>query len=80
LWAQHYRAARAFAVNPARLTARPLWGFGDLPDLTDQDLKEIGVSLGYRRQLLREIAKLGKTASLVSAYAIGEKAACDSGE
>jgi hypothetical protein len=24
-----------------------------LPDLTDQDLKEIGVSLGHRRQLLR---------------------------
>jgi SAM domain (Sterile alpha motif) len=25
-----------------------------LPDLTDQDLKEIGVSLGHRRQLLRD--------------------------
>src|SRR5262249_41297972 len=32
-----------------------------LPDLTDQDLKEIGVSLGHRRQLLREIANIGKT-------------------
>jgi hypothetical protein len=27
--------------------------FSVLPDLTDQDLKEIGVSLGHRRQLLR---------------------------
>jgi class 3 adenylate cyclase len=29
-----------------------------LPDLTDQDLKDVGVSLGHRRQLLRAIAKL----------------------
>jgi class 3 adenylate cyclase/predicted ATPase len=36
--------------------------FSILSDLTDQDLKEIGVSLGHRRQLLREIADLGKTA------------------
>jgi hypothetical protein len=35
--------------------------FSILPDLTEQDLKEIGVSLGHRRQLLREIAYLGKT-------------------
>jgi class 3 adenylate cyclase/predicted ATPase len=41
--------------------------FSILPDLTDQDLKEIGVSLGHRRQLLREIANLGKTASSTSA-------------
>ena len=34
-----------------------------LSDLTDQDLKEIGVSLGHRRQLLREIANLGKTSA-----------------
>src|SRR6516164_4891173 len=33
-----------------------------MPDLTDQDLREIGVSLGHRRQLLREIANLSKTA------------------
>jgi len=32
--------------------------FSVLPDLTDQDLKEVGVSLGHRRQLLRAIAKL----------------------
>src|SRR6185503_11886491 len=36
-------------------------GFSILPDLTDQDLKDIGVSLGHRRQLLREIANLDKT-------------------
>jgi hypothetical protein len=27
------------------------YGFSVLPDLTDQDLKDIGVSLGHRRQL-----------------------------
>jgi len=32
--------------------------FSVLPDLTDQDLKEIGVSLGHRRQLLRAISEL----------------------
>jgi len=33
--------------------------FPILPDLTDQDLKELGVSsLGHRRQLLRAIAEL----------------------
>jgi class 3 adenylate cyclase len=36
--------------------------FSILPDLTDQDLKELGVaSLGHRRQLLRETASLSKT-------------------
>jgi len=37
--------------------------FSVLPDLTDQDLKDIGVSLGHRRQLRREIANLDKTAA-----------------
>jgi hypothetical protein len=33
--------------------------FAILPDLTDQDLREIGVaSLGHRRQLLRAITEL----------------------
>ena len=32
--------------------------FSVLTDLTDQDLKEIGVSLGHLRQLLRAIAEL----------------------
>jgi SAM domain (Sterile alpha motif) len=46
-----------------RLPSRPrIAAFAVLPDLTDQDLKEIGASLGHRRQLLREIANLGKTA------------------
>jgi class 3 adenylate cyclase len=31
---------------------------GVLPDLTDQDLKELGVLLGHRRKLLRAIAEL----------------------
>jgi class 3 adenylate cyclase len=31
---------------------------GALPDLTDQDLKELGVLLGHRRKLLRAIAEL----------------------
>ena len=48
--------------------------FSILADLTDQDLKEIGVSLGHRRQLLREIANLGKTAgAAVSAPALPEQ-------
>jgi SAM domain (Sterile alpha motif) len=44
------RSAKRFAENDI--------SFAVLPDLTDQDLKEIGVSLGHRRQLLRAIAKL----------------------
>jgi class 3 adenylate cyclase len=32
--------------------------FAVLRDLTDQDLKELGVSLGHRRKLLRAIAEL----------------------
>jgi class 3 adenylate cyclase/predicted ATPase len=32
--------------------------FSVLPDLTDQDLKELGVLLGHRRKLLRSIAEL----------------------
>ena len=34
--------------------------FGVLPDLTDQDLKDIGVILGHRRKLLRAIAELNE--------------------
>jgi class 3 adenylate cyclase len=40
--------------------------FSVLPDLTDQHLKELGVSLGHRLQLLREIANLDKTADAAS--------------
>src|ERR1700745_3687562 len=42
--------ARPFAENDI--------SFSVLPDLTDQDLKEIGVSLGHRRQLFRAITEL----------------------
>jgi hypothetical protein len=35
--------------------------FSVLPDLTDSDLKDIGVVLGDRRKILRAIAKLGET-------------------
>jgi hypothetical protein len=35
--------------------------FAVLSDLTDQDLKEIGVSLGHRRQLLRAIGELSSS-------------------
>jgi SAM domain (Sterile alpha motif) len=47
--------AQRFAENDISISV--------LPDLTDQDLKDIGVSLGHRRQLLREIANLDKTAA-----------------
>ncbi|HWX29046.1 MAG TPA: AAA family ATPase, partial [Steroidobacteraceae bacterium] len=38
-----------------------------LPDLTDQDLKDIGVLLGHRRKLLRAIAELNKAATTAMA-------------
>ena len=37
--------------------------FAVLPDLTDQDLKHIGVSLVHRRLLLRAIGDLDKAAA-----------------
>ena len=41
--------------------------FAILPDLTDQDLKELGVaSLGHRRQLLRAIVELGNTPAITA--------------
>ena len=33
-----------------------------LPDLTDQDLTELGIPLGHRRRMLRAIAELDGTA------------------
>jgi hypothetical protein len=42
--------AQRFAENGIDLSV--------LPDLTDQDLKEIGVILGHRRKILRAIASL----------------------
>ena len=43
--------------------------FSVLPDLTDQDLKEIGVILGHRRKILRAIADLepAKSAPAIAA-------------
>ena len=37
-------------------------GTSVLRDLTDQDLKELGVSLGHRRKMLRAIAELSSVA------------------
>ena len=42
--------AQRFAENGIDFTV--------LPDLTDQDLKDIGVILGHRRKLLRAITEL----------------------
>ena len=39
--------------------------FSVLPDLTDNDLKDLGVVLGDRRKILRAIAKLGATPETV---------------
>jgi class 3 adenylate cyclase/predicted ATPase len=38
-----------------------------LRDLTDQDLKELGVLLGHRRKILRAIAELGETTVIAPA-------------
>jgi hypothetical protein len=40
--------------------------FSVLPDLTDQDLKDLGVVLGDRRKMLRAIAKLDATPEAVT--------------
>ena len=40
--------------------------FAVLPDLTEQDLKDIGVLLGHRRKLLRAIAELDSAPSVAS--------------
>ena len=48
--------------------------FSVLTDLTDQDLKEIGVSLGHRRQLLRAIAEL-KGGEIVALKSVNENIA-----
>src|SRR5262244_3438017 len=37
--------------------------FSVLPDLTEQDLKDLGVVLGDRRKMLRAIAELGRLAA-----------------
>jgi class 3 adenylate cyclase len=40
-----------------------------LPDLTDQDLKDLGIILGHRRKMLRAIAALGGAPAAVAASA-----------
>jgi hypothetical protein len=37
-----------------------------LPELTDQDLKDLGISLGHRRKMLRAIRELGAGAATAS--------------
>ena len=56
--------------------------FAVLPDLTDQHLREIGVSLGHRLQLLRAIAELpsrekdaAKTAAVAAASSVPQDTA-----
>jgi class 3 adenylate cyclase len=49
--------------------------FAVLSDLTDQHLKEIGVSLGHRLQLLRAIAELtGKDAPKAASAPVSSEA------
>ena len=48
--------------------------FSVLPDLTDQHLKEIGVSLGHRLQLLRAIAELSGGDKIAPKAAVGPAA------
>ena len=42
-----------------------------LRDLTDQDLKDIGVLLGHRRKILRAIGELTSAAPLATEPAVG---------
>ena len=51
-----------------------------LRDLTDQDLKELGVSLGHRRKMLRGIAELASAAPTSPQPAFGEPKSQDTAE
>ena len=51
-----------------------------LRDLTDQDLKELGVSLGHRRKMLRAIAELPGAAPTSPQPAFGEPKTPDTAE
>jgi hypothetical protein len=54
--------------------------FGVLPDLTEQDLKDIGVLLGHRRKILRAIAGLdGSSKAVPIAVASAIAPACEGG-
>src|SRR5689334_2996852 len=55
--------------------------FSVLPDLTDQDLKDLGVVLGDRRKLLRAIAELVQaTSDTMQSAATPELKSRDNGE
>ena len=51
-----------------------------LRDLTDQDLKELGVSLGHRRKMLRAIAELSCVAPMSPQHALIEPKPQDTAE
>ena len=51
-----------------------------LRDLTDQDLKELGVSLGHRRKMLRAIAELAGAAPTLPQPALTEPKPQDTAE
>ena len=51
-----------------------------LRDLTDQDLKELGVSLGHRRKMLRAIAELAGVAPTSPQPALTEPKSQDTAE
>jgi class 3 adenylate cyclase/predicted ATPase len=64
--------ARRFAENDIDVTV--------LPHLTDQDLKELGVSLGHRRKMLAAIAELAGAAPTSQHPALVEAKPQDSAE
>src|ERR1700689_2193925 len=51
-----------------------------LRDLTDQDLKELGVSLGHRRKMLRAIGELSGVAAAIPQPAAMEPKSQDTAE
>src|SRR5262252_8591105 len=64
--------AQRFAENRVDLSV--------LRDLTDQDLKDLGVLLGDRRKILRAIAELEGGARFKSALPVAEPRRPDEGE
>ena len=56
--------ARRFAENDI--------SFSVLPDLTEQDLKEIGVSLGHRRQHLPASGRMGLGVTEIDEHAVAQ--------
>ena len=59
------RYAEAFVENDVDLRV--------LPSLTEDDLKELGVSLGHRRLIQQEIAKLQASASDHASQPAGDR-------